>query len=63
MLAGTLSVTINCLWSYVFMSLSKQAAYLRLPITFRNKLPSEKKILVFPDHNLILSKQRGGESD
>lgn len=60
MLAGTLSVTINCLCSYVFMSLSKQAAYLRLPITFRNKLPREKK-LMFPDYNLILSKQRVGK--
>lgn len=43
MFAGTLSVTINCLCSYMFMSLSKQAAYLPLPITFRNKLPEEKK--------------------
>lgn len=43
MFAGTPSVTINCLCSYMFMSLSKQAAYLRLPITFRNKLPEEKK--------------------
>lgn len=45
MFSGTLSVTINCLCSYVFMSLSKQAAYLRLPITFRNKLPQEKKLV------------------
>ena len=44
------------------MSLSKQAAYLRLPITFRNKLPWEKN-LMFPDYDLILCKQRGGESD
>lgn len=43
MFSGTLSVTINCLCSYMFMNLSKQAAYLRLPITFRNKLPVEKK--------------------
>lgn len=62
MFTGTLSVTINCLCSYVFMSLSKQAAYLRLPITFRNKLPQEKK-LTFPDYSLIISKQRGGEGN
>lgn len=43
MFAGTPSVTINCLCSYMFMGLSKQAAYLRLPITFRNKLPEDKK--------------------